>query len=352
MASQTLPISNNGAYVETIRGLLRLHELTENGQDDSPEADAIRDALELPWHELSDIEKTRITGLSEDLYSISDPFPERMPTNPAAEQGRLDAIAASQAGDPDRALVLLRRSAQHLDRASLSFERGCVWVEAGDSETAKPFLAHAAKLDPSHGSVLYLYLSALNKSEPTTAASKSREIVSEPEQYPALGVVKAAEILWDSSLRMPENETRPLLRQLIGALVVALNKVQASVVKEDSLFVPTHSSIRKSLGYCYFCTGDNPAAIEHFNAGLSLDPDNDALLIARGTVLYALDSHAIADFEQALSRDSKAVWPYFYLAHYYLVGNNFDECRRMCERARARRAERGQGSPQRMVGDF
>lgn len=150
----TRPFSGSPAYAETIRGLLRLHTLTENSQDESPEADAIRDRLERPWRDLSDVEKERITGLSEDLYSISDPFPERLPISPEAEQGRLDAIAASQAGDPNSALVLLRRWAKHLDPASLSYERGCVWAEAGDIETAAPFFEHAARLDPSHGGAL------------------------------------------------------------------------------------------------------------------------------------------------------------------------------------------------------
>jgi hypothetical protein len=81
------------------------------------------------------------------LYSISDPGSERLPMSPEAEQGRLDAIAASQAGDSVNALMLLRRWAKHLDPASLSFERGCVWEEAEDSETAAPFFEHAAKLD-------------------------------------------------------------------------------------------------------------------------------------------------------------------------------------------------------------
>ena len=76
------PFSNRPAYVESIRGLLRLHEMTESGKDDSPEADAIRDTLERPWLELSEIEKHRITGLSEDLYSITDAPREPLPLNP------------------------------------------------------------------------------------------------------------------------------------------------------------------------------------------------------------------------------------------------------------------------------
>ena len=90
-------VSNSPAYCESIRGLLRLHSLAESGQDESPEADAIRDSLEQVWHGLSDVEKKRIAGLSEDLYSLTDPFCEPSPITPEAERGLSDAIAAKEA---------------------------------------------------------------------------------------------------------------------------------------------------------------------------------------------------------------------------------------------------------------
>lgn len=80
------PFSTRPAYVESIRGLLRLHALTQNGGDETPEADAIRDGLERPWYELSEPEKKRITGLSEDLYSITDPRSEPLPMSPEAQK--------------------------------------------------------------------------------------------------------------------------------------------------------------------------------------------------------------------------------------------------------------------------
>jgi hypothetical protein len=108
-------VSDNPAYREAICGLLRLHELFEAGQDESPEADAIRDRLERPWHALSGVEKERVTGLSEDLYSLVDPSCERLSMTPEAEQGVSDAITTRDAGDPVHALTLLRHWEKHLD---------------------------------------------------------------------------------------------------------------------------------------------------------------------------------------------------------------------------------------------
>jgi hypothetical protein len=137
--------SNHPAYRESICGLLRLHELSETGQDESPEADAIRNGLERPWHALSDVEKERITGLSADLYSLADPGCERLPMTPEAERGMSDAIAARDAGDPDHAFTLLRHWAKHLDPLKLAYERGRVWEELGEGEISRLFYEFVAK---------------------------------------------------------------------------------------------------------------------------------------------------------------------------------------------------------------
>src|SRR5271166_6101821 len=67
------PLTMSASYLATVRGLRELHELTATGRLDSPEADAVRDATDAPWRALTEEEKRRISGLSEDLYSITDP---------------------------------------------------------------------------------------------------------------------------------------------------------------------------------------------------------------------------------------------------------------------------------------
>jgi len=125
------PFSTRPAYVQSIRGLLRLHLLTETSQDESPEAQDVRDSLERPWYDLSGIEKQRIAGLSEDLYSISEPSGQPLPTNPRAQRKLLEAIDARQSGDWDRALELLRRWGEYLDPAMARWRSaGCGLIES------------------------------------------------------------------------------------------------------------------------------------------------------------------------------------------------------------------------------
>src|SRR6185312_16924142 len=118
------PFSTNPGYIQTIRGLHQIHALTLAGQDDSPEADAIRDRLDRPWYDLSEIEKQRIKGLSEDLYSISDPSQELLPSNPQVQRKLIEISEAKQIGKWDQALELLRRWSRYIDPALLAFLRG------------------------------------------------------------------------------------------------------------------------------------------------------------------------------------------------------------------------------------
>ena len=67
------PFATNSNYQAVIRALLQIHRLWVDGKGESPEADAIRDAMDGPWSRLSDSERERVRGLSEDLNSINDP---------------------------------------------------------------------------------------------------------------------------------------------------------------------------------------------------------------------------------------------------------------------------------------
>jgi tetratricopeptide (TPR) repeat protein len=327
------PFSTRPAYVESIRGLLRLHILAETGQDESSEADAIRDSLERPWYDLSEAEKKRISGLSADLYSMSEPAGEPRPMNPQAQRKLLEAVEARQAGDWDEALELLRRWGKHLDPAVLSFLRGSVWQEAGDSDTAIPFYQHASRLDPRDDKFMCMYLSALRKSDLVAALTHAWDIVAHSENHQPLVLAQAADILATSIRGTPLVDARPVLQQLIQVLERALAKIRTGETQQFSAIESTHANITFLLGFCYERLGDNRTALHYHNLGLSIAPRNEALLVARGTLRYGADALAADDFEQAIRWGSTMVWPYFFLAHHHLVSNSFDKCRRLCERA-------------------
>ena len=64
--------SMNPNYLSVVRGLLEMYRLTEEGRFDSPEADAIRDAMDEPWERLSESERERVREWSAALNAIAD----------------------------------------------------------------------------------------------------------------------------------------------------------------------------------------------------------------------------------------------------------------------------------------
>jgi hypothetical protein len=78
----------------------------------------------------------------------------------------LEAIEARESGEWDKALELLRRWGESLEPAVLSFVRGTVWQEAGDSDTASLFYQYASELHPIDENFTSVYSSKRVKTDP------------------------------------------------------------------------------------------------------------------------------------------------------------------------------------------
>lgn len=139
-----LPLDMSPAYLIVIRGLHELHELTVRGRLDSSEADAVRDATDEIWQTLTDIEKQRVRGLSEDLYSITELRVEPIMGSRTQIEPLIDEICqARRNGNWDRIFELLREWRGAIDPKVLSSLRAHAWLDAGDRSTARIFLKHA-----------------------------------------------------------------------------------------------------------------------------------------------------------------------------------------------------------------
>ena len=176
------PLPMSPSYLAMVRGVRELHRLSTAGKDDSPEADAIRDATDRPWEGLSEVERQRVRNLSEDLYTLVEPHPAPQPIDPQVQDRLNEAIEARQRGEWDRALDLLRRWRSHIDPALVSFLRGSIWLEAGDPETAALFFEHASKQHPDNGNYQAMFLYALSISDPRAARMRAEEILRGPLQ--------------------------------------------------------------------------------------------------------------------------------------------------------------------------
>lgn len=319
-------------YLAVVRGVRELHKMTVTDQDESLEADAIRDAADGPWEGLSETERNRVRGLSADLYSISDPpSTEPRPMNPQAQAKLTEAIEARARGEWDRALELLRRWSKYMDPAVLSYVRGWIWTEAGDPETAVLFLEHAARFDPKNGTYLAAFLHILDEVDHSEAKTRAEEVIQHADNHPAAAVVRAAHIMLPNSRPASEGEAVPMLRRLIPVLERSLSCNEIAddgggnrVVYSEAIWL---------LGLCHQHLGENQKAIDYYSRGLHTDPCNIALLVARGAARYGASSLAVTDFELAIQYGSMDVSPYYFLAHHYLISRDFEKCRVMCDRA-------------------
>jgi hypothetical protein len=87
----------------------------------------------------------------------------------------------------------------------------------------------------------------------------------------------------------------------------------------------------------YEALGDAPAAQRSFDRAIAIEPSNDAVRTARGLLNYGGDSaSAVADFQIAVASHTPLVWPYYYLAHYFLTQANYRNCLAMCRQSQLR----------------
>jgi hypothetical protein len=71
------PLTLSPGYLATVRGTQELHRLIAEGKEDSPEAEASRDASDDTWEALSETERIRARWVAEDLYSLYEEPPAR-----------------------------------------------------------------------------------------------------------------------------------------------------------------------------------------------------------------------------------------------------------------------------------
>jgi tetratricopeptide (TPR) repeat protein len=323
------PLTFSPSYLAFARGLRELHRLALEGRDDSPEADAVRDATDGPWEALSETERRRLSGLSEDLYSISDPLEGELKTNPQAEAKLVEAVTAREHGEWDRALEILRRWEKFFPPALVSNLRGTIWQEAGDPETAVIFCERAAELEPQNGEYLAYYLHVLGSVDPTQARGRSEEILQNADNYHAVVVAQAADIVLKNTRLAPEAEA--VFRELIPVLERSLASLGA--VDEGGLDQSTYLLSTYLLGLCNELLGNSQAASGCYSRGLQVDPNHDGLLVARGILLYGSSPRAITDFERAVAIGISAILPHYCLAHHHLINGRFKDSLAMCERA-------------------
>lgn len=324
------PLTLSPSYLATVRGTHELHRLIAEGKEDSPEAEAIRDASDGPWEALSEQERERARLVAEDLYSLYEESPAKQEMTREAQAGLNEAYEARERGDWDRSLELLRTWRAYIDQFLVSYLRGTIWLEAGDPTTAALFFQNAHKLNPENGSYLAMYLYALHLADSPAALKEAQKILHSHQSYSPIAYVRAADIQFMAAKVLSDADGIRVFLSLEPILKDALHIAQTQPKKIDRSTVELALSL---LGFGYEFLSRFQEAVDRYSEALELEPDNDAILVARGMLLYGRSPQGIADLERAVHLGSPLIWPYVILAFHALRTHRYKECLNLCELA-------------------
>ncbi len=324
------PLTLSPSYLATVRGTHELHRLIAEGKEDSPEAEAIRDASDSPWEALSETERARARLVAEDLYSLYETPPTRQEMTGEAQAGLNEAYEARARGEWDQSLELLRSWRAFIDPFLMSYLRGTIWLEAGDPATAALFFQHAHKLNPENPSYLAMFLHALSLAAPPAALAEAEKILRDYRRFSPIAYVRAADIKLMSARLLSDVEGNQILQAIEPVLKEALRVANDEPKKIDATTVVMALGL---LGFGYEFLARWQDAIDHYSMALRIDPDNDGLLVARGILLYGVHYQAIVDLEAAVRLGSPLIWPYTFLAHHALMTHRYLECIKLCDKA-------------------
>jgi tetratricopeptide (TPR) repeat protein len=257
-------------YVSLLR---RLHELIARGEGDSDNADAIRDEMDGPWYELSDVEMARARGLSGDLNSLtgSEVYAAEDRSKPVSETELKNAWELEHY---DGVLMLLHRPAPFLKPDEIAFMRAHCWGQLGDLQTALLFYRRAAELvpqDEQYAVMLMLTLLGLGRlSEAGVCAAHLANDV--PVTIPVI-LLRAAGVLF-AGLDDLHSSTAASANQHIIDLITRAFILDRNTPAQSKLRDSDVSRYLVVLAMCYDGMGKQREATDARERAVEIDPRN------------------------------------------------------------------------------
>lgn len=326
------------AFGRVATKLVDLHRLIAAGNDDSPEADDLRDAIDLDLSTMTDVEREQARWLSEDLYSLSEPLPDPATVVMTEKEQRIFAAAmdARSREDWHRELELLRELKSALAPSLLSFFRGLAWSKLGVHAATAGFYLHAFRCDPKSTRYHALYLQTLEKCNPAQARNEARSLLERFTQHSLFEVAAALSIRFLEVQEFQADERQSSLRDMIPIIHSSLKRIENPSLQSDhpdsmSTSKPALIEMVAILAWCYLALDDFENSYAVCNSGLTWEPDNRELLEIRGASAYGRAPGAIEDLRRSVQLGTNSVFPFVYLAHAALEAANYRECRNWCE---------------------
>ncbi len=316
----------NPHYLAYIRLLGELHALIREDKDEEPEGDAIREQMDEPGSQLSKDEIESVNGVSADLYSLFDPqLPALSQTNEIRASLKR-AVDSRDTGDLHTALTQVRKYSRYIEPAVLAYLRGTIWMEQKEHALALQFFQRAAELDPINQNYEYLLINEFSKVNSEAAIVLAEQIIKEPNLHHSRVVLKALELFFYATKEQSDEASRLEREALLSVFDETIFRMETAGETGSQLAMAFALA-----GFCYESLDQLDQALAYYDRGLSIVPSNEALLVARGILLYGGDTKkAVHDFAQAISNGTQLVWPYFFLAHHSLIQDLYEDTLRYC----------------------
>jgi tetratricopeptide (TPR) repeat protein len=329
-------VTTENAFHTCAQLLRQLHELIAAGVDDHEEAEALRARMDPLWYAMSEQERERLGGLSEDLYILAEGGAKQVDMSPQEDAHWSAETAEALEGlvsgrDVDAALRCLRRPApRSRPRYMIPFLQARCWERLGEDELALVFMTEAARLDARQAVCVMLILERLGRH--AEAAEWARRIIDDPKASAEELYQAAATLLRPTQQQRPA-DARPVLESLVPVLERALRVFLTTPVARREI-QDADRYIITMLAFFQERLGNLQIALRLYNDGLRRYPGDAALLTFRGLALLDVDVvKALDDFARAVQAGSQVKWPHYFLAWASLRAGKYLEAWQQCLRA-------------------
>jgi tetratricopeptide (TPR) repeat protein len=313
------PAIDTEPYRQYAHLLVQHHRLLSQGKDQDLETESIEEEMGRLWDRFDAIQQRSLSGLGSDLSWVRRRFqaaPRGRRAEDVTSQDLKALVEARELSDWHALLHHLRVCSAKLLPFQVAYLRGLAWSAVGFPNLAAVFYDAAAGLEPSNGLIAVLALRATDESDPATALERARQITSEPFRHPAVLVALAAAMLIRDAWDEP-----------------SFDRARALVVLRDTLgrhLDPPSEAERAMI--CQFAAfalevADEPEeAIKCYEQALRMAPNSQELRVGLGLLLYGRDDERAAELLTDAARSQyPLVWPYLFLAHFYLCRRQFDQ---------------------------
>ena len=295
-------------------------------EDNEDQADALRDALDIPLNQLSWEANEWLRGLSGDLDMLCDQ--EVFEPNELSEadyQRRLLAACQDIETAPEKVLTLLRKKQDRVSADVVAYFRGRAYSLLGFHKVGAVFLRRAIELVPDQLRYKVVLLGILwshgdlEQSQPLLAA-----IFDDESADPNI-VLLAVAIMFHSmrSVSPVDRETLGRLRQKAAKVLrpSALPAMAPSVAGFGFIILGALSEMLNRQSEAY----------RNYSQACRLMPGDATPFLLRGRLLFKTNEQkAFPDFRHAVDSNVSDPFPYLILAREALKTGNYAEARILC----------------------